>query len=106
MTNTQSFASLDEYLAHYARAAEIPTPVVDPRTGRVHRLNSLLHAPRREGLRARIRRMADLITRRVTFAGGITRDDLLAGGFSEDDLARLFPLALRRSGVVHLEAHL
>lgn len=101
----RSFSDLDEYFSHYGHGPHAPTPIVG-KDGRVRALSSLLNARRREGVFSKVRRMADLITNRVTFGRAITRDELLGGGFSEAEITTLYPLALRRSGVAHLGTHL
>ena len=55
--------------------------------------------PRRQTSRHLVRRMADLITRRVTGGGSISRDELLGGGFTPIEIDTHFPTALARSGV-------
>lgn len=56
-------------------------------------------APRRETSRGVVRRMADLITRRVTGGGSISRDELLGGGFTAAEVDAHFAAALAKSGV-------
>lgn len=58
--------------------------------------------PYKESGRNVRKRMADLVTRRVTGGGSITHDELLGGGFSQVEIDTHYRAALELSGVKRL----
>jgi hypothetical protein len=65
--------------------------------------SSMLYgAPWKESGRSIRKRMADLVTRRVTGGGSITHEELLGGGFSQIEIDTHYRAALELSGVKRL----
>ena len=81
---------------------DMPTPVVDPKTGEWRTLASVLYAPSPpESGKSVKQRMAEQIMQRVSAAGAVTRDDLRAG-FTEKQIDRYFKRALHLAGAHRL----
>ena len=97
----------EEYRRVYgAGLPDIPTPVIDRKTGEWRPLSAILYAPPPpESGRAVKRRMAEQIIRQVSAAGAVTREDLRAG-FSEEQIDRYFKRALHLAGAHRLGATL